>query len=224
MGKKSSKAAGVAADQSETETEKTRAQEWLAKAQEEFARTPAPAPFTIETLENHAKRIRAGMVRDGGAGIVNSFVAYSARSSVEHLANIARGIDGVSPPPRVPILTEETPRRVVMQEAMNWIDSLLEWCVRERRRPLDTNNTQPGGGKLTPSDLAHKYDVPLAPLRKRLDRWRYEHDTGYSEVHNPKRNEPRYLYDESAVMPVIDALKANAAGRKRATDGQQKKL
>jgi hypothetical protein len=61
--------------------------------------------------------------------------------------------------------------------------------------------------KLSPSDLACKHGVPLKALRGRLDRWRYEHDAGYSQVANRKQNEPQFLYDESAVMPIIESLK-----------------
>ena len=65
--------------------------------------------------------------------------------------------------------------------------------------------------KMSASDLARKHSVNAGALRKRLDRWRVEHDAGYSEVQNRKRNEPQFLYDESGVMPVIDALKAKEA-------------
>jgi hypothetical protein len=61
--------------------------------------------------------------------------------------------------------------------------------------------------RLGPSDLAEKHGVSLRALRGRLDRWRYEHDAGYFEMANRKRNEPQFLYDESAVMPIIEALK-----------------
>jgi hypothetical protein len=77
--------------------------------------------------------------------------------------------------------------------------------------------------KLSPSDLARKHGVSGEALRKRLDRWRYEHDAGYHEVANPKRNEPKYLYDESAVMPVIDALKANLLDKNGQQTGSGKK-
>lgn len=83
---------------------------------------------------------------------------------------------------------------------------------------------KPGNAKMSPKDLAAKYGVKADALRKRLHRWRYEHDAGYSQVANPKKNEPSYLYDESAIMPVIEALKAKSEGRKRATDGQRKKV
>lgn len=82
---------------------------------------------------------------------------------------------------------------------------------------------QSGSAKLSPRELASKHGVDAGALRQRLDRWRYEHDAGYVEVSNPVRNKPKYLYDESAVMPVIDALKAKHVGRKQAADKQQKK-
>jgi hypothetical protein len=78
--------------------------------------------------------------------------------------------------------------------------------------------------KMSPRNLAEKYGVGAEALRKRLDRWRYAHDAGYVEVSNPPRNEPKYLYDESAVMSVIEVLKAKSAGRKRAADGRRKEL
>ncbi len=68
------------------------------------------------------------------------------------------------------------------------------------------------GAKMSPRELANKHDIDNEALRKRLDRWRYDHDTGYVEVSNPTPREPKYLYDESAVMPVIDAMKAKSAG------------
>ncbi len=86
------------------------------------------------------------------------------------------------------------------------------------------SGTQPSSAKLSPRELASKHGVDAGALRKRLDRWRYEHDAGYVEVSNPVRNKPKYLYDESAVVPVIEALKAKPVGRKRATDGQEKKF
>ena len=88
----------------------------------------------------------------------------------------------------------------------------------------DHKAEQSGSAKLSPRELASKHGVDAGALRKRLDRWRYEHDAGYVEVSNAARNEPKYLYDESAVMPVIEALKAKPVGRKRAADGQQKKV
>ena len=81
-----------------------------------------------------------------------------------------------------------------------------------------------GNAKMSSRDLADKYKVNHAALRGRLDRWRCEHDAGYSEVSNPKRNEPKYLYDESAVTPIIDALKAKPKTHKRATNVQRKKI
>ena len=75
-------------------------------------------------------------------------------------------------------------------------------------------------GRLSVKDLATKHDVPYDALRKRLERWRYDHDAGYSEVANAAKNEPGCLYDELAVMPVIEALRVKSASKKRAADGQ----
>lgn len=75
---------------------------------------------------------------------------------------------------------------------------------------------------LSARDLAEKYGVNLAALNKRLERWRCNHDTGYVEVSNHAANEPRYLYDESAIGMIVDDLKAKAVGRKRPTNVQQK--
>jgi hypothetical protein len=79
-------------------------------------------------------------------------------------------------------------------------------------------------GRLSPRELADKHGVRLQALNKRLERWRYEHDAGYYEVSNPKKNEPHYVYDETAVMPVIDDLKARSAVAKRPTNVQRKKI
>jgi hypothetical protein len=102
-----------------------------------------------------------------------------------------------------------------------WIDLL---------RPVVTADDSAGPGsvrvspKMSPKDLSRKHNVSLKALRGRLDRWRYEHDSGYSEVANRKRNEPHFLYDESAVMPIIEAMKAKSTDAQQGTDGQRKKI
>ena len=83
--------------------------------------------------------------------------------------------------------------------------------------------SQAASAKMSTHDLATRHGVDAEALRKRLDRWRRGHDAGYSEVSNARRNEPKYLYDESVVMPVIEALKAKPVGRKRSAGGQRKK-
>ena len=115
-----------------------------------------------------------------------------------------------------PIDAIERPRN--LEEAREALAAILQGASPEK----DQGSTRPA--KLSPRELSDKYKVNVEALRKRLDRWRYEHDAGYHEVANPARNAPKYLYDESAVMPVIDALKAKPVGRKRATDGQRKKV
>jgi hypothetical protein len=92
----------------------------------------------------------------------------------------------------------------------------IEWCGVENSEAT---------GKLSPRELADKHGVNLDALNKRLERWRYEHDAGYSEVTNSRRNEPKYLYDEMAVMPVIADLKnKKPATAKRPTNVQRKKI
>jgi len=94
-------------------------------------------------------------------------------------------------------------------------------------RPKETSEQTVAGSesaKMSPRDLAKKHGVEPETLRKRLDRWRYDHDTGYIEVSNPARNEPKYLYDELAVMPIIDELKAKSVGQKRPANVLQKKI
>ena len=68
--------------------------------------------------------------------------------------------------------------------------------------------------KSSSRDLAEKHKINHEALRKRLERWRFEHDSGYIEVSNPRRNEPRYLYDETAVMPVIEDVRKNETRRR----------
>ncbi|MGD9645073.1 MAG: hypothetical protein AB7U73_05130 [Pirellulales bacterium] len=66
------------------------------------------------------------------------------------------------------------------------------------------------GTFLDVSSLAKRHDVNPAALRGRLDRWRAEHDAGFREVTNRKPKEPKYLYLESAVLPLIQELKSKA--------------
>jgi hypothetical protein len=87
-------------------------------------------------------------------------------------------------------------------------------------RLRDAKKDKASSAKLSPRELADKYQVACNALRKRLDRWRYEHDAGYVEVSNARNNEPKYLYDEVAVLSVIDTLKSK---KKRPANDQQKK-
>jgi hypothetical protein len=64
------------------------------------------------------------------------------------------------------------------------------------------------GGLSSPRDLARKHGVDPEALRKRLERFRLMHDVGSAEVHNRRPNEPKFLYDEAAVLPVIYQLQS----------------
>jgi hypothetical protein len=93
-----------------------------------------------------------------------------------------------------------------LRKVLDAINDVVRWCEVKQGQPPS------GNAKLSPRELASKHGVDAGALRKRLDRWRYEHDAGYIEVSNPAKNEPKYLYDESAVMPVIEAMKAKRVG------------
>ncbi len=62
-------------------------------------------------------------------------------------------------------------------------------------------------GMMSIRDLAEKHRVDQQILRKALERWRLNHDDGYSEVTTRRQNEPRFLFEESAILPVIDGIK-----------------
>jgi hypothetical protein len=130
-----------------------------------------------------------------------------------------------------PLETHPNPTKPLDSDAIR----MLEWsanklqATKQNRTPYKAEddtvscNSVPSA-KMSPKELAEKYGVDGGCLRKRLDRWRYDHDTGYIEVSNAAKNEPKYLYDEAAVMPVIENLKDKSVGRKRAANVLQKNI
>lgn len=72
------------------------------------------------------------------------------------------------------------------------------------------SDTTPPAGYLSYSDLAKKHGVDPGRLRGRLNTWRMDHDSGYFQVTNRKSRDPQFLYDETAVMSIIVALKSTA--------------
>ncbi len=81
--------------------------------------------------------------------------------------------------------------------------------------------TTDGPERLSARELANRFDRDYEALRRRLDRWRSDHDAGWYELPNRAKGEPRILYDPEAVERVIaDApkreLTAPAAGAVRA--------
>ena len=75
-------------------------------------------------------------------------------------------------------------------------------------------------------DLAKKYNVPEDALRKRLERFRHQHDDGWQEMPNPRANEAKYIYRGDAVMNIIKGLKEKSAKRQlksRPSEEQSKK-
>jgi hypothetical protein len=62
---------------------------------------------------------------------------------------------------------------------------------------------------LSCSDLANKYRVNPETLRKRLERWMPSHEESWKEVANRGPREPKYLYQVSAVLPIINDLQTS---------------
>jgi hypothetical protein len=60
--------------------------------------------------------------------------------------------------------------------------------------------------KMSVSDLAQKYNLPKAALRKRLERWRDDHDGGWYEVADAGHRDARILYLEAHVQHIIDDM------------------
>jgi hypothetical protein len=77
----------------------------------------------------------------------------------------------------------------------------------------------PDKATLSVAELAGYFGVPQEALRKRLERWRKEHDDGWVETTNRKTRDPSYLYEVGAVRPVIEELRASggASGQRPTT-------
>jgi hypothetical protein len=76
--------------------------------------------------------------------------------------------------------------------------------------PIETSvlpGHEPPAARLSVKDLAEKNGISkVDALRKRLRRWQTDHDGSYFELTNRKPSDPRYLYVESAVQPIIDEM------------------
>jgi hypothetical protein len=62
---------------------------------------------------------------------------------------------------------------------------------------------------LASSDIATQFELPLDALRRRLDRWRKKNaaGSGWKEVSDRSKNEPKYLYLLAAVRSIIDEMR-----------------
>lgn len=85
------------------------------------------------------------------------------------------------------------------------VEELAKLVPLSRPAPLPPPITV--GSMMTPAALAEKHDVPAEALRKRLERWRLDHDSGYMELKDRKPRDPHYVYQEDVVMSVIQSLK-----------------
>jgi hypothetical protein len=168
---------------------------------------PAPKPTTIAELREKIKRTQKCLIF-WSERHVEDWQLSRAQRWVEDWWNDARLIEGAPPVPAMSGPIDD------LQKALADADVLLRWC----------DGVAVSSAKLSPRELADKHGVSGEALRKRLDRWRHEHDAGYVEVSNSTPREPKYLYDEAVVVSVIEALKAKPAGQKRAANVQRKKL
>jgi hypothetical protein len=66
-------------------------------------------------------------------------------------------------------------------------------------------------GRMSAREIAEKHGLDLEKLRRRLERWRCSAPTGWFEDEDPIRHQPRYFYDETAVLGVIQEMKAAGA-------------
>jgi len=60
--------------------------------------------------------------------------------------------------------------------------------------------------RLSASQLAERYGLPLVRLSKSLERWRNKHHDGWEEIQDRRMNEPRYLYRVGSIWSLIQNL------------------
>jgi hypothetical protein len=78
---------------------------------------------------------------------------------------------------------------------------------KARPDPVPPIPVEVAQAKLSAEDLSRQFAVPLGALRKRLERWREDNDSGWAEVQNRVPRGPRYLYLVSAVLHIIADLR-----------------
>jgi transposase-like protein len=71
------------------------------------------------------------------------------------------------------------------------------------------------GGYFSHSALAKRHGVDSESLRKRLDRWRKGRLDGFTEQTERGPRDPKFIYIEAVVLPVIQKLKQSEAKRER---------
>jgi hypothetical protein len=64
----------------------------------------------------------------------------------------------------------------------------------------------PENAKMSVKDLSLKYKIPHDALRKSLERFRKNSFTGWIETADVGRHEAKFLYDETAVLPIIQKI------------------
>ncbi len=72
-----------------------------------------------------------------------------------------------------------------------------------------------GDAALSCPDIAAQCGVNEDALRRRLERWRRDHDQGWHEVQNHGPREPRYLYQVGAIADIIDDMTSGETSAER---------
>jgi hypothetical protein len=79
-------------------------------------------------------------------------------------------------------------------------------------------NAMLGKAMMTPRDIAETFSVPLAPLEGRLRRWRTQNQDRYGidwiDNQDRRSRQSKYLYKISAILPIVKALRNDAAHTK----------
>jgi hypothetical protein len=142
------------------------------------------------------------------AMIFNGELNELANSGWDTLSPVDPELSKVHPGPRV---------AAVLKRWMLLIEKAEPADVPQGDQPRNeaANRVQTASAMISSADLALKYHVDPEALRKRLGRWRRSRDDGYVEVSNLRPQEPKFLYDEEAVMPVIEDLKASGTSATR---------
>jgi len=117
--------------------------------------------------------------------------------------------------PRLQLLHAGEESTEVVGPQMSWFQELL--ALRAKAEVV-LGNSGAVPSSLDPDTpvsarrLADAHGVDQESLRKRLERYRRNHDSCYVEVEDGNPREPRFLYKPGAVQPVIDAMKRKASG------------
>ncbi|MCH7720176.1 MAG: hypothetical protein IH988_04190 [Planctomycetes bacterium] len=121
-------------------------------------------------------------------------------------------------------------RQLVMRYGHDYFQRLLDQVIAlrghcdklsgflDRPRPPAATTSQADDGpaavddeaRLSPAELAERFDVPQDALRQRLDEWRKTNDQGWHEITDRKPRESKYMYRLESVRHIIKQMKATS--------------